>query len=532
MSDTSAGDRLLAHGRAGRADRARRRSRPWSTRTATSTRPTARWRRPAGSGGCGRHGHGHADHAQGPRAPGRRRRRPPPEELEGPADADAAVADWPESRGPRHGRRARRRRAAPGAGPHPPGPPQARRTGTTGPSSSCRSTTSRCSSASASSSGSRSSRWSCARATRRRSSRWRTCWARSRSWCRPTRRSWSGRSRPSAARPESLEDAGRPTAEVAVDEARDDGRRGRRSGRTARATADAAEAERPRRGGGRPTPSRRSPRRPRSRRASSSRSRPASSPTTTSPRPAARSSGSTSPGWSPARPGPATGKDVEELHGDARRDPAAAGRVAGVRRRLRRGADRALHEAAQGWSPRDLGAVRDLDVLIEAGEAYQKRQPARRGATRSNRCSTAGAASATRPATCSSTSSTAARYRSWLDGYVEFMQADGMAARPVGARGPAPRPRHDAVADLGGLRGRPRVRAGHALGRRHHAPRPADRREVAALHAGVRPRGARARRRARDREGRRAPGPPRLAPRRGRRGRPRARSSSSSTRAT
>ena len=42
-----------------------------------------------------------------------------------------------------------------------------------------------------------------------------------------------------------------------------------------------------------------------------------------------------------------------------------------------------------------------------------------------------------------------------------------------------------------------RLRAGHALGRRDDAPRPADRGEVAALHAGVRARGARARRRAR-----------------------------------
>ena len=49
-------------------------------------------------------------------------------------------------------------------------------------------------------------------------------------------------------------------------------------------------------GGSRPRPRRRG---------SSSRSRPACSPTTTSPRPGARSCGSTSPGWSRARRGPA-----------------------------------------------------------------------------------------------------------------------------------------------------------------------------------------------------------------------------------
>ena len=49
-------------------------------------------------------------------------------------------------------------------------------------------------------------------------------------------------------------------------------------------------------------------------------------------------------------------------------------------------------------SPRDLGAVRDLDVLIEAGEAYQQASSPRRTGRRSSRCSTTWRAPARRRA--------------------------------------------------------------------------------------------------------------------------------------
>ena len=66
------------------------------------------------------------------------------------------------------------------------------------------------------------------------------------------------------------------------------------------------------------------------------------------------------------------GRDLEELHGMrvATRRQRAAWRVFGVAFDQKRTGrhQRRLKEVA-----RDLGAVRDLDVLIEAGEGYQKK---------------------------------------------------------------------------------------------------------------------------------------------------------------
>ena len=124
------------------------------------------------------------------------------------------------------------------------------------------------------------------------------------------------------------------------------------------------------------------------------------------------------------------------------------------------------------------------------------------------------------------------RYRKWVDGLHRVRPGGGPGRARRRARPAAPRPRHHALADLGRVRERPRLRIGDALGGRQHPPRPPDRREVAALHARVRARGARAGRRSGDREGRRAAGPPRLAARRGRRRRPGPRRTSWSTRAT
>ncbi|HYO42939.1 MAG TPA: CHAD domain-containing protein [Candidatus Limnocylindrales bacterium] len=129
-------------------------------------------------------------------------------------------------------------------------------------------------------------------------------------------------------------------------------------------------------------------------------------------------------------PGARAGTETEELHGMrvATRRQRAAWRVFGdafdtertdrYRRRLK------LVAA-------DLGGVRDLDVLIEAGEAYQARQAAGEGqafepllrAWRTQR-------DAARAVLVKELDSKA--YRKWLDAYVDFAQSEGLGARPVG----------------------------------------------------------------------------------------------------
>jgi CHAD domain-containing protein/adenylate cyclase class IV len=132
--------------------------------------------------------------------------------------------------------------------------------------------------------------------------------------------------------------------------------------------------------------------------------------------------------------GTRAGKDPEDLHGMrvATRRQRAAWRVFGdafdldrtdrYRRRLKLVAG-------------DLGGVRDLDVLIEAGEAYQRRQSAAEAAAfepilRSWRVQR----DAAREVLIKELDSN--RYRKWLDAYVEFLQADGVGARQVGPTDP------------------------------------------------------------------------------------------------
>ena len=79
----------------------------------------------------------------------------------------------------------------------------------------------------------------------------------------------------------------------------------------------------------------------------------------------------------------------------------------------------------------DLGAVRDMDVLIEAAEAYRSRQPAAEAAAfdpliagwRTNR-------DAARIVLARELESD--RYRRWVDGYVAFLQTEGLGALAVG----------------------------------------------------------------------------------------------------
>jgi triphosphatase len=132
--------------------------------------------------------------------------------------------------------------------------------------------------------------------------------------------------------------------------------------------------------------------------------------------------------------GTRVGKDPEELHGMrvATRRQRAAWRVFGdafdldrtdrYRRRLKLVAG-------------DLGGVRDLDVLIEFGEAYQRRQSAVEARAfeplvQSWRIQR----DAARDVLIRELDSN--RYRKWLDAYVEFLQADGVGARQVGPTDP------------------------------------------------------------------------------------------------
>lgn len=132
--------------------------------------------------------------------------------------------------------------------------------------------------------------------------------------------------------------------------------------------------------------------------------------------------------------GTRAGKDPEELHAMrvATRRQRAAWRVFGeafdvdrtdrYRRRLKAVAA-------------DLGAVRDLDVLIEAVEAYRDRQPAAdQEALEPLLATWRTRRDAARTVLIDELDS--GRYRRWLDGYVAFVQAEGLGARPVGPTQP------------------------------------------------------------------------------------------------
>ena len=133
-------------------------------------------------------------------SPGRRRRPPRADRARGPGGSrDAGPA---RGRRRRHGTRSwrspARRRSWTGCASGRSGASAC--TASTARSWSCRWTTSRCSSATGSSSGSASSSSRSARASTPSSSRWWTCWPRSRSWSRSRRPSWSGRWRPCGTR--------------------------------------------------------------------------------------------------------------------------------------------------------------------------------------------------------------------------------------------------------------------------------------------------------------------------------------------
>ncbi len=133
-------------------------------------------------------------------------------------------------------------------------------------------------------------------------------------------------------------------------------------------------------------------------------------------------------------PGTRVGRDDAELHAMrvATRRQRAAWRVFGeafdrkatARHRVR------LREVA-----RDLGAVRDLDVLIGAAEMHRAQLPAREAAAFDRLIQGwRGQREGAREVLLRELDS--GRYRKWVDGYVEFVQAEGAGALPVGPTQP------------------------------------------------------------------------------------------------
>ncbi len=133
-------------------------------------------------------------------------------------------------------------------------------------------------------------------------------------------------------------------------------------------------------------------------------------------------------------PGTREGENPEELHGMrvATRRQRAAWRVFGDAfepRRTRRHRKRLRRVAA------DLGAVRDLDVLIEAAETYRKRQPrAEAEALEPLIQSWRERREVARGVLVRELDSEG--YQRWLDGYLAFVQSEGQGVMTVGPTEP------------------------------------------------------------------------------------------------
>ena len=128
------------------------------------------------------------------------------------------------------------------------------------------------------------------------------------------------------------------------------------------------------------------------------------------------------------------GTDAEELHAMrvATRRQRAAWRVFGDAFDQKR---TARHRKRLRFVAADLGAVRDLDVLIESIEAYQGQQPESEAAAleplvRSWRIRREAAREVL------VRELDGERYRRWLDGYLAFVQAEGQGVHAVGPTEP------------------------------------------------------------------------------------------------
>jgi CHAD domain-containing protein len=129
-------------------------------------------------------------------------------------------------------------------------------------------------------------------------------------------------------------------------------------------------------------------------------------------------------------PGTRDGRDPEELHGMR------------VATRRQRAAWRVFGEAFDGdrtsrytrrlrLVARDLGAVRDLDVLIEAAEAYRSRLSPPEAAA-FEPLVLAWRRQRDRARDVLIRELDAGRYRRWVETYIEFTGAEGVGVRPVG----------------------------------------------------------------------------------------------------
>ena len=211
--------------------------------------------------------------------------------------------------------------------------------------------------------------------------------------------------------------------------------------------------------------------------------------------------------------GTRSGKDPEDLHDMrvATRRMRAAWRVFGDGYRANR--TRRLRGRLRTLAGR-LGAVRDLDVLIGAAEGYRDGLPAE-AAERIRAAARRLAGAARRgpggPARGAGLGRLPAPGRRVPGVRPDRGRGGRRTAEPDDT---APGAGHGRLADVGRLRAGPGLRAGPALGRPRDAPPAPDRRQVAALHPRVLPRGAGARGRGAHPAGRRHPGSPRLAPRR------------------
>jgi triphosphatase len=128
--------------------------------------------------------------------------------------------------------------------------------------------------------------------------------------------------------------------------------------------------------------------------------------------------------------GTRAGRDAEELHAMrvATRRQRAAWRVFGD---AFDSARTEKHRKRLKAVAADLGAVRDLDVLIEAAEAYQNRQPAAESAAFEPLIAGWRARRDTARIVLVRELDSE-RHRRWVDGYVAFLQTEGLGARAVG----------------------------------------------------------------------------------------------------
>ena len=130
------------------------------------------------------------------------------------------------------------------------------------------------------------------------------------------------------------------------------------------------------------------------------------------------------------------GNDPEDLHAMrvATRRQRAAWRVFGEA--FRAGPDEDLTAAASARSPRGSGAVRDLDVLLEAADAYRADLSPTRAAGARAAARRLAAPPRRRPPVCWSASSTPTATGAGSTTTREFVRHEGLAVAPVGPTEP------------------------------------------------------------------------------------------------